>query len=338
MFQTNHRTIRTARPRSHAGGFTLIELLVVITIIAVLMTLVVQAVGAFIGQARSAATETTIRKINGLLADRAETLHRMNMRNGYLESTLEYASPAGNASKFSYGDVNLRKILANKELKRHFFPQRLADVRPDLQPNVATNMSPTEDSTTSSELLYDFLTQANVLGSEPIGADTFSPAEATDKDGDGFPEFIDAWGNPLRFYRWPTRLFRRNPYWKDQTTVNPIDATDFANARVLLSTIPSYTGNPNVDLSRDPDDPLRKCTIFNPNITGTSVYKIDFEDLGYHTPATYHVLLVVSAGPDGDLGLYEPYDVANKGHLANVRDQNALYDDISYLNVRAGGK
>ena len=24
-----------------------------------------------------------------------------------------------------------------------------------------------------------------------------------DTDGDGLPEFVDAWGEPLRFYRWP---------------------------------------------------------------------------------------------------------------------------------------
>jgi hypothetical protein len=32
--------------------------------------------------------------------------------------------------------------------------------------------------------------------------------EVADTDGDGLFEIVDAWGQPLRFYRWPTRLFR----------------------------------------------------------------------------------------------------------------------------------
>jgi hypothetical protein len=57
-----------------------------------------------------------------------------------------------------------------------------------------------------------------------------------------------------------------------------------------------------------------------------------------HTPATYHILLVISAGPDGVLGLFEPDDVANNGHLGQIKDSNALNDDIVSLSIRAGGK
>ena len=27
--------------------------------------------------------------------------------------------------------------------------------------------------------------------------------EVQDTDGDGLPEFVDAWGQPLQFFRWP---------------------------------------------------------------------------------------------------------------------------------------
>ena len=44
-------------------------------------------------------------------------------------------------------------------------------------------------------------------GSGPLGSvfnrDDFTDREVQDTDGDGLPEFVDAWGQPLQFYRWP---------------------------------------------------------------------------------------------------------------------------------------
>ena len=41
----------------------------------------------------------------------------------------------------------------------------------------------------------------------PLGSvfspDDFSDREVKDTDGDGLPEFVDAWGQPLQFFRWP---------------------------------------------------------------------------------------------------------------------------------------
>ena len=33
--------------------------------------------------------------------------------------------------------------------------------------------------------------------------DDFSDKEVQDTDGDGLPEFVDGWGNPIQFFRWP---------------------------------------------------------------------------------------------------------------------------------------
>ena len=57
--------------------------------------------------------------------------------------------------------------------------------------------------TARAEMLYALL----VEGGGPLGsvfnADEFTDKEVQDTDGDGLPEFIDAWGNPLQFFRWP---------------------------------------------------------------------------------------------------------------------------------------
>src|SRR5262249_4566298 len=132
--------------------------------------------------------------------------------------------------------------------------------------------------------------------------------------------------------------------------VAAITQTDTNNVKTLFSTLPVFTGNlgpdPNLTLypratgplynthlHRDPDDPLRECEYNSTNFESS-----------YHTPATFHVFLIVSAGPDGILGLYEPDFVDGTstppiyGNLAQVKDSNALLDDIISLNIRAGGK
>ncbi len=46
-----------------------------------------------------------------------------------------------------------------------------------------------------------------VEGQGPLGSafkrEDFTDREVRDTDGDGLPEFVDAWGEPLQFYRWP---------------------------------------------------------------------------------------------------------------------------------------
>lgn len=57
--------------------------------------------------------------------------------------------------------------------------------------------------TARAEMLYAVL----VEGRGPLGstfdADEFTDKEVRDTDGDGLPEFVDAWGEPLQFFRWP---------------------------------------------------------------------------------------------------------------------------------------
>ena len=58
-------------------------------------------------------------------------------------------------------------------------------------------------ATARAEVLYALL----VEGTGPLGSvfspDEFSSKEVQDTDGDGMPEFVDAWGQPLQFFRWP---------------------------------------------------------------------------------------------------------------------------------------
>jgi Tfp pilus assembly protein PilE len=304
------------------SGFTLIELMFVFTSIAILAAITLQAVGAYLVNARIAATQTTISKVQSLINSRAQALDRLTKRKGYLAGTPEYLS----LSRGGYSN-SLRNTLTMKLLQVKYFPQAFYEVNVQALPKVASPIA------SNSEILYDFLTEANVLGDSPVGIDAFSSAETKDIDFDGLPEFLDAWGNPLRFYRWPTRLFRSGGQ-TGPNTVAPITAADVALVQQLFSTLPVSTENLTSDLAHDPDDPLQECLNACPY----------FEEK-FHTPATYHVFLVISAGPDGVLGLFEPEQLRDPetgnliyGNLAVVKDVQALNDDIISLNIRAGGK
>src|SRR5690606_9033951 len=61
-----------------------------------------------------------------------------------------------------------------------------------------------DPSTESSECLYLILTEPSLGNS--IVAD-IDRRFIRDSDGDGLPEFVDAWGKPLRFIRWPTDYY-----------------------------------------------------------------------------------------------------------------------------------
>ena len=319
----------------------MIELLVVITIIAILATLTLQVVGGLLGQARDSATKATISKVQTLLNSRSQAFDRLLKRKGYLVGTVEYSAAQTN---YPNAPVSTQKIVAIKYLQMKYFPQLASDVTlQTLQPNIYKNAN-----ATSVEILYDFLTQANVLGDSPLGTDSFSSAEVKDTDNDGLPEILDGWGKPMRFYRWPTRFFRSqgqsppssatpngflNPITTaanpNQSPPYPQGYNDVATAQLLFSTLPTFSGNLANDLQRDPDDPLQEC-----------LSNLIYFESQFHTPATFHVFLVVSAGPDGQFGMFAPEDTANFGHLGAVNPNavGALNDDIISLNVRAGGK
>jgi prepilin-type N-terminal cleavage/methylation domain-containing protein len=58
-------------------------------------------------------------------------------------------------------------------------------------------------NTARSEMLYAILVEGQGPWGTVFNRDDFTDAEVQDTDGDGLPEFVDAWGQPLQFFRWP---------------------------------------------------------------------------------------------------------------------------------------
>jgi prepilin-type N-terminal cleavage/methylation domain-containing protein len=245
-----------------------------------------------------------------------------------------------------------------------------------------------QDETVSSELLYYFLINSGSFGALAAGTDQFKASEIADTDDDGLLEFVDSWGNPLQFYRWPTRTVDFNPPNPFQPVLlDPSDPTDLdptpddnsANdstngreittserlvANLLAKGLPPGPANlPNGALPRDllaidPDDPVGRMyaelehldgtvdlngdgDTNDPDESGLVPFRVEYNELNYHTPDTFHSPLIMSAGIDGILGLHHASDSSQVGHLGAVNPAEgveALLDNLTNKNRRAGGR
>ena len=308
-----------------------------------------------------------------LLARKAGFRYEFPQR--YVERTAFDGTPSGTGLSAAVTDAtNGMPVTVYRKLAYPIARQQLVNdpVSPNPNPTVAeinaqvsanwdkhlaweTNAANSEDfhSTESSELLYFTLVSSGTFGSSPVDADQFQGVEIGDLDEDGLPEFIDAWGNPLRFYRWPTRLIdptAPNPFTpifsnpNDATEVDPtpdnsegdglreILESERLHASLLIKGLPpepitilDSLGNPVTQrdmLLVDPDDPVGLLYTFieDPKYINMGIdLTQEFNEVNYHTPDTYHAPLIVSSGGDEKLGLREPNQFdATQGIFGNL--------------------
>ncbi len=376
------------------SGFSLIELLIVISVIAILTTMSVVVLQGVLNQAREDATAMTVTKVGELLEeriaafDRAATGAVLADEGDQLERDVKrFFGLPNNSVQPRVLRQRVAELIARKRLFRTFFPQRFAemvDIKdltgspgsngiPDMleeklrDASGATTFDLTQHDpvTESAELLHFMLNEMAVFGVTPTGADSFTGAEVADTDGDGLLEFIDAWGNPLRFYRWPTRLIDIDLADTDPATPGRQgDVTSAAPgsgvegerefASLFIRGLAGTNGITRDPLLVDPDDTIGRIgfeILRLPNLDQA------YNEAAFHSVDVYHTPLVVSAGSDGVTGLLEPNDVdVNAGRLGNLAmpadgDGDGVYgelEDISFLvdaasdnitnrNRRAGG-
>lgn len=363
----------TRRPQSARSGFTLIEILMVIGLIALLAGVLIVAVGGVVGSAKEAATKATIRKVDSLLTKRMEAFNRAIIDQDKVSSgsgkTPTYVQ-AAQLESFYRQAPSVAKVLARKRVFRQYFPQRFSEVPAgSLTYDTSKHVSETE----SAEMLYYFLTTLPGYGIDAPDGDNFTNNEIADTDSDGLKEIVDGWGQPLRYYRWPTRLVRPGTTSSLVTSYQTIDTKSTSDPahewEYGIPVQPTYgsgatlavlfTGYPDLasatrgsgtsieeehtdPLTKDPDDGLGAVHSYFIDISRrsqASQLASDFER-DYHTPDTYHMPLILSVGPDRRNGLYEPNNVNSRGYLAQPDLSNLvdLLDNVTNRNVRAGGK
>ena len=377
--QTTHIRFR-AVAGSTVSGFTILELLVTMGIIALLAVIFGTVAGTMIGRAREKASAATINKIQGLLDQRFEGFGRymdsptfqtwVDEQHRWLSSVTARggAGIVGVSRKVS-------EVLKKKYLAKLTFPQRFAE-SPDVVSKIAADSQLTfiaanhnkQPWTESSELLYYVLTKTEVFGIAPVDDSEFSTSEVADTDDDGLLEFVDAWGQPLRFYRWPTRLVKPTGAvgpdgepgigntdddgngitdgdsngFEDPDELgaigsddHTITAVDRNVASLLMSGLPAppRAGSRQHDmLNQDPGDELgliaqeaRRLFESRAQINLLSI----FNEANYHTIDTYHAPLIVSAGADNRLGLFEPFPTEDLNGNGTLDAAGGLFEDLN---------
>lgn len=200
----------------------------------------------------------------------------------------------------------------------------------------------------SSELLYLILTEGDVYGLPASSLSGMDSHLIGDTDGDQNLEFLDGWGQPLQFYNWPTRLIKDDGITFNGTVT--VGANTHTTSSLLISDLPEVStgaavaGTTNRNrINRDPEDALRSLTpllaspffslytavpaTFNVNFNSVTVPCQSFHSDFYHDPNTASKPLIVSAGPDGVLGLHLPTENGSSGTNSTDRLARVIATD-----------
>jgi len=195
--------VRSIPVESHSRtGFTIVELLVVAVIMAILAGLTLAGLGRVRHRAKVDKTKSTIRKIHEIIMPQYES---------YLRRRVPFASSANARTNA------LNRLIAIRRLMVREMPDNWNDVFENVAavnaltganaylatgPVRAYAASKTPAYITanaSAECLYLVVSRGC---SEPYVMEQFRQDEIGDTDGDGAPEFLDGWNQPIIFIRW----------------------------------------------------------------------------------------------------------------------------------------
>jgi prepilin-type N-terminal cleavage/methylation domain-containing protein len=214
---------------------------------------------------------------------------------------------------------------------------------------IQANLANHTHNTARSEMLYALL----VEGRGPLGSvfsvDDFTTKEVQDTDGDGLPEFVDAWGQPLQFYRWPVY------YTSDSQkgTVRYATANNLAPPGIPVSVEPREKASldPNLELlapawwanitsTTDATAPsyrahlcsslffsLFEC-IANPGSAPAGTLW-DRQGVYIRRREYYTKFLITSSGPDQQNGLYQLTDAQIRGNSPAILTNLIAGDFVS---------
>ena len=193
------RPVVRPSPAGSPRGFTLVELSVVVALVVTLAAIYLAGAAVVQNRVRADRTRTTIRKIHELIMPQYEGYQRRRLPVGASAAT---------------------RLVAIRTLMLYEMPDNWGDVFASPAAVVSSGTSwlrtapvlayaatvaglggsgTVATANSSAECLYMVAARA---GLEFDALDRFREGEVGDTDGDGAPEFLDGWGNPIIFIRW----------------------------------------------------------------------------------------------------------------------------------------
>lgn len=192
------------QPSAGRSGFTLIELLITITIIGILSAGVLGALQAARETAKAAKTKATITKLHYIMMARYDSY-----RTRRVPVSVKGMSPY---------KASVTKLNVIRDLMRMEMPDRGSDLGGIVVPPGPGLLTPVPSVTERYKRLFQKRDSVSEVASRdmpsaeylymivmsiPEAAEQFHNTEIGDYDSDGLPEFIDGWGRPIKFLRWP---------------------------------------------------------------------------------------------------------------------------------------
>lgn len=312
-------------------GFTLVEVLIVIFIIAILASLGLGLLGTVGTQARVEQTRVLIKRLDDLVRAKLKNVDTDRKFYPQFISKIGIYDPALMPMPGLIGGKAV-EIIAKKSLQRRMLPGRTLDLTgwDDSGMMDTWDDSPVLTGGGISEILTESDHAAALFaalcpdGQVPDGLPSSLVATSTSPESTGKLMFVDGWGNPIRFYQWPTRLI----YGGDPSSMMDPNTTV---ASALIASLPARTDKIYNSDSADPNGLIKNKNYIK---TGAMAPGTPIDPTSLHDLGAYSVFLLVSAGPDGTLGLAEPYDTAGFGHLGTITDGGRATDNITNRQVR----
>lgn len=241
-----HIRARHSRPRH---GFTLVELLVVLVIIGMLASMVSFAMFRSMQAAREAKTQALISKLHNAIARHWDTFE-----TGQIPFKSNVSNP-----------TDAERLQAVREWMRFEMPDKSADlggtttwINLPLANEVMSEDTVSGNAPGDAQCLYRLVTL--IADDDLDRINLFSENETKDVNGDGTPDiFIDGWGQPIRFIRWPAGLVTDIQDCDSSNSPDPFDPAGIGNGYALFPLIYSHGPDkqglePNTAGSSDPFD------------------------------------------------------------------------------------